>query len=30
MISMAFDIMDAYDPQNKLGKPELICTMQNK
>lgn len=30
MISMTFGIMDASDLPNKVGKPELICAMQNK
>lgn len=30
MISMTFGIMDVYDFPNKVGKPELICAMQNK
>lgn len=27
---MTFGIMDASDLPNKVGKPELICAMQNK
>lgn len=30
MISVAFNIMDVYDAKDKLGKSELIRSMQNK
>lgn len=30
MTAKAFNITDAYDPQNELGKPELTCAIQNK